>query len=151
MPVVTPEIVKQVALLARLRLEGDTLAQTASQLDQILGYVQRLQQVATDQVEPTTHVLPLSNVLPDIYNLGYQDTRLLVLDSVNGRRISRLADLEKAFTESKDGFHSIEYMHGDSLRRMVLDATTAARATRRVMETYRIEEDRLIHGEKKEK
>lgn len=63
MSVVTPEIVKQVALLARLRLEGEALTQTAAQLDHILGYVQRLQQVPTDNVEPTTHVLPLSNVL----------------------------------------------------------------------------------------
>ena len=63
MSVVTPEIVKQVALLARLRLEGEALAQTASQLDQILEHVQRLQKVSTDHVEPTTHVLPLSNVL----------------------------------------------------------------------------------------
>ena len=63
MSVVTPDVVKQVALLARLRLEGDALAKTASQLDGILGYVQRLQAVPTDQVPPTTHVLPLANVL----------------------------------------------------------------------------------------
>ncbi len=63
MGVVTPEIVKQVALLARLRLEGDGLARTAAQLDEILAYVQKLQAVTTDGVEPTSHVLPLSNVL----------------------------------------------------------------------------------------
>jgi hypothetical protein len=103
--------------------------------------------------EPATENRPglvvLSNVLPDIYNLGYQDTRLLVIDSVNGKKISRLADLAKAFQDPKEGFHRIEYMQGDSLRRMVLDATTAARATRRVMETYGIEEDRVIHEPKK--
>ena len=63
MGVVTPEIVKQVARLARLRLEGDALAQTALQLDAILQYVQQLQSVPTDHVEPTSHILPLSNVL----------------------------------------------------------------------------------------
>ena len=63
MAVVTPEIVAQVARLARLRLEGPALAQFAAQLDEILRHVQRLQAVNTDQVEPTTHVLPLSNVL----------------------------------------------------------------------------------------
>lgn len=63
MSVVTPEIIKQVALLARLRLEGDALAQTAVQLDEILRYVQQLQSVPTDRVEPTSHILPLSNVL----------------------------------------------------------------------------------------
>ena len=63
MGVVTPEVVKQVALLARLRLEGAALIQIAAQLDEILAYVQQLQSVKTDHVEPTSHVLPLSNVL----------------------------------------------------------------------------------------
>ena len=63
MAVVTPEIIKQVALLARLRLDGEALTQFASQLDEILQYVQRLQAVPTDHVEPTSHVLPLTNVL----------------------------------------------------------------------------------------
>ena len=61
--VVTPEVVKHVALLARLRLEGEALARLAAQLDEILAYVQQLQAVPTDHVEPTSHVLPLSNVL----------------------------------------------------------------------------------------
>ena len=63
MAVVTPEIIAQVARLARLRLEGPALTQFAGELDEILQYVQRLQAVDTDRVEPTTHVLPLSNVL----------------------------------------------------------------------------------------
>ncbi len=63
MAVVTPDVVQQVALLARLRLEGSALTQLVTQLDDILAYVQQLQAVPTDQVEPTSHVLPLSNVL----------------------------------------------------------------------------------------
>ena len=63
MAVVTPEIVKQVAVLARLRLDGQSLSQIVGQLDEILAYVRQLQSVPTDDVEPTSHVLPLSNVL----------------------------------------------------------------------------------------
>ena len=63
MSVVTPEIVQQVARLARLRLEGQALTQLAAQLDEILAYVQQLQAVSTTGVEPTSHVLPLANVL----------------------------------------------------------------------------------------
>ena len=63
MGVVTPEIVKQVAHLARLDLEGNALSATAKQLDMILEHVQQLSQVPTDGVEPTSHVLALSNVL----------------------------------------------------------------------------------------
>ncbi len=63
MAVITPAVIAQVARLARLRLEGPALTQCAAQLDEILQYVQRLQAVETAGVEPTTHVLPLSNVL----------------------------------------------------------------------------------------
>ena len=63
MSLVTPDIVKHVAQLARLRLEGEALERFAGQVNEILGYVQRLQAVKTEGVEPTSHVLPLSNVL----------------------------------------------------------------------------------------
>lgn len=63
MSVVTPAIVQHVARLARLQVEGPALDQLASQLDHILQYVQQLQAVATDRVEPTSHVLPIANVL----------------------------------------------------------------------------------------
>ena len=57
------KIVEHVALLARLRVEGKELAKFAGELDAILAYVRQLEQVPTDDVEPTSHVLPLSNVL----------------------------------------------------------------------------------------
>ena len=63
MSVLTPEIIRQVALLARLRLSPDDSARLTSQLEQILQHVQRLNTVQTDGVEPTSHVLPLRNVL----------------------------------------------------------------------------------------
>jgi aspartyl-tRNA(Asn)/glutamyl-tRNA(Gln) amidotransferase subunit C len=63
MAVVTPDVVKQVALLSRLRLEGEALATLAAQLDEILAYVQQLQAIDTERVEPTSHVVPLANVL----------------------------------------------------------------------------------------
>ncbi|MBM3846552.1 MAG: hypothetical protein FJ405_09745 [Verrucomicrobia bacterium] len=99
--------------------------------------------------EPVTKERPglvlLSNVLPDIFNLGYQDTRLLVVDQVNGRKIARLKDLSEALQQPKDGFHVIDFMRGDSLRRMVLDATAEKKATERVLDRYRIEQASVIH------
>ena len=66
MSVVSQDTVKQVARLARLKLEGEQLSHIASQLDAILGYVQQLSAVPTDSVEATSHVLPLRDVLrPD--------------------------------------------------------------------------------------
>ena len=100
--------------------------------------------------EPATKDRPglviLSSVMPDIYNLGYQDMRLLVVDTFNGRKIARLGDLQEAMKQPKDGFHVIDYMKGDSLRRMVLDAKTADAATQRVLSRYSIQADHVIHG-----
>ena len=54
--------VQQVALLARLQVAEAQQPKFAAQLAEILGYVQQLQDVPTDGVEPTSHVVPLSNV-----------------------------------------------------------------------------------------
>ena len=62
MNVVTPKDVEQVALLARLQLQPAELTKLAGQLDEILKYVQQLQAVSTKGVEPTSHVLGLSNI-----------------------------------------------------------------------------------------
>ena len=62
MSVVTPEIIKQVAKLARLHVEGEQLSQLASQLDEILQYVQQLQSVSTEGIQPTSHAVTLTNV-----------------------------------------------------------------------------------------
>lgn len=86
----------------------------------------------------------LSQVLPDLYNLGYQDTRYLVVDQVNGKKISKLTDLSEALQNPPDGFHVIEFMQGDSLRKIVLDAKTLEQATKRVLQRYGITSDRYI-------
>jgi aspartyl-tRNA(Asn)/glutamyl-tRNA(Gln) amidotransferase subunit C len=54
--------VRKVAKLARLELDEAGLARTAEQLNAILKYVDQLQQVNTDGVEPLAHPLPVQNV-----------------------------------------------------------------------------------------
>ena len=61
-PVVTVQDVERVAMLARLQFQAEELKRLASQLDEIVQYVQQLQTVSTEGVEPTSHVLPLSNI-----------------------------------------------------------------------------------------
>ena len=63
MSAITPELITHVAHLARLRLDGGELAQLTAQLDEIVRYVQQLQAIDVADIEPTTHVLPLANVL----------------------------------------------------------------------------------------
>lgn len=55
--------VSYVAQLARIRLSEDEAARMQTQLDKILGYVQQLQELDVDGVEPMAHAVPLENVL----------------------------------------------------------------------------------------
>jgi aspartyl-tRNA(Asn)/glutamyl-tRNA(Gln) amidotransferase subunit C len=57
--------VRKVAKLARLELAEADVPRMAEQLNRILGYVDQLQQVNTDGVEPLAHPLPVENVFRD--------------------------------------------------------------------------------------
>ena len=83
----------------------------------------------------------LSQVLPDPYNIGYQDQKGLVVDKVNGQRISKLSDLRQALEKPVDGFHILEFVQSDSLRKIVLAAGEPEQeATARVLRRYGINE-----------
>jgi aspartyl-tRNA(Asn)/glutamyl-tRNA(Gln) amidotransferase subunit C len=58
----TAEQVRWVAHLARLQLSAAELETMTRQLSAIIDYVNQLQQVNTDGVEPLAHPLPISNV-----------------------------------------------------------------------------------------
>jgi aspartyl-tRNA(Asn)/glutamyl-tRNA(Gln) amidotransferase subunit C len=57
-----PEV-EHVARLARLELSAPEKERMRSQLDLILGYIAKLAEVDTAGVPPTSHVLPLVNVM----------------------------------------------------------------------------------------
>jgi aspartyl-tRNA(Asn)/glutamyl-tRNA(Gln) amidotransferase subunit C len=56
------EDVEKVALLARLRLTPDELDRMTAQLAAIVGYVDQLAELNTEDVEPMAHAVELSNV-----------------------------------------------------------------------------------------
>jgi aspartyl-tRNA(Asn)/glutamyl-tRNA(Gln) amidotransferase subunit C len=61
----TREEVERIARLARLRLSPEEAAAMASDLESILGYVELLGTLDTAEVEPTSHVIPLSTPMRD--------------------------------------------------------------------------------------
>ncbi|MFI0722594.1 Asp-tRNA(Asn)/Glu-tRNA(Gln) amidotransferase subunit GatC [Streptomyces sp. NPDC021224] len=63
---ITREEVAHLGRLARLELSADELDHFAGQLDDIIGAVARVSEVAGEDVPPTSHPLPLTNVMrPD--------------------------------------------------------------------------------------
>ena len=79
--------VKKVATLARLELSPGDLSQMADQLNRILDYVDQLNEVDTEGLEPLAHPLPLSNVFREDV-----PTPSLPVDAALQNAPNRLAD-----------------------------------------------------------
>lgn len=84
---ITPDQVEHVGRLARIKLSGDEKKRYAEQLNDILDYFEKIDELETD-VEPTYHVLALHNVFRE--------------DSASGslKQVEALANAPK----EKDGY-----------------------------------------------
>ncbi|WP_280770466.1 Asp-tRNA(Asn)/Glu-tRNA(Gln) amidotransferase subunit GatC [Salipaludibacillus daqingensis] len=60
---ITKEQVRHVAKLARLEFKEEKIEQLAYELDEIISFAEQLNELDTDNVEPTSHVLDVRNVL----------------------------------------------------------------------------------------
>ena len=64
---ITIQEVEHVAKLARLEFNEDEKKRLAEQLGRILDYIDQLNEMDTTDVEPTSHVIPVKNVVrPDV-------------------------------------------------------------------------------------
>jgi len=79
MATLTREDVLKLARLARIALSDEEVAEFAKEFNEILGYVEQLQAVNVDGLEPTYQVTGLTNVMRDdvVKNYGYAPKDLL--------------------------------------------------------------------------
>jgi aspartyl-tRNA(Asn)/glutamyl-tRNA(Gln) amidotransferase subunit C len=62
----TPDVVRRVARLSRLKLNDHEVAKLASELSQVLHYVDQLDELDVTNVEPMAHAIEVTNVFrPD--------------------------------------------------------------------------------------
>jgi aspartyl-tRNA(Asn)/glutamyl-tRNA(Gln) amidotransferase subunit C len=72
--------IEKVALLARLKLTEEEQTRLGRQFTGILKHIDQLNQLDTDDVEPTSHVLPLQNVFrEDEAKKAFEDGEYLPL------------------------------------------------------------------------
>ena len=64
-PKITMQEVEQVARLARLQLSDAEKERMRSELDGILSYIDKLRALDTEGVPPTSHAVPMINVMRD--------------------------------------------------------------------------------------
>jgi aspartyl-tRNA(Asn)/glutamyl-tRNA(Gln) amidotransferase subunit C len=91
------EEVRKVADLARLELSEADVETMARQLSAIVDYINQLQQVNTDGVEPLAHALDLHDVFRD---------------DVPGKSLSECEALANA-PARKDNFYSVPAVFGE--------------------------------------
>ncbi len=60
---ISEDQVKHVAHLARLAINEEEAQMLTDQLDKIITYAEQLNELNTDNVEPTSHVLEIKNVM----------------------------------------------------------------------------------------
>ena len=58
----TPDAVRHLAGLARIALSDEEISRLAGELGAIVEAVEAVQSIATDDVPPTSHPIPLGNV-----------------------------------------------------------------------------------------
>ena len=59
---VSLEQVRHIALLSRLEFTDEELEKFTRHLNEILGYAEKVNELDTSNVPPTTHAVPMSNV-----------------------------------------------------------------------------------------
>jgi aspartyl-tRNA(Asn)/glutamyl-tRNA(Gln) amidotransferase subunit C len=77
----TKDDVLKLASLARLSLTDDEVAEFQKELEAVLAYVEKLQEVSTEGLEPTAQVTGLTNVMRDdtVIDYGISKDELLAL------------------------------------------------------------------------
>jgi aspartyl-tRNA(Asn)/glutamyl-tRNA(Gln) amidotransferase subunit C len=60
MPRIDPNEVREIAQLARLRLDDAEIARLAGELDAVLTHIEELRQLDTEGIEPMTHAVPFA-------------------------------------------------------------------------------------------
>jgi aspartyl-tRNA(Asn)/glutamyl-tRNA(Gln) amidotransferase subunit C len=98
MAAISREEVAHLARLSRLAVTADELDTFAGQLDVILQAVARVGEVTAGDIPPTSHSVPLTNVLREdvvVPCLGQQEALSGAPDAAEGRfRVPRILDEE---------------------------------------------------------
>jgi aspartyl-tRNA(Asn)/glutamyl-tRNA(Gln) amidotransferase subunit C len=98
-PSISLDEVRHLAGLARIDLDDDHLARLVTDLDEILGAVARVAEVAGDDVPATSHPLPLTNVFrADVVRPGLSSEEALAAapQVEDGRfRVPRILDEDR--------------------------------------------------------
>jgi aspartyl-tRNA(Asn)/glutamyl-tRNA(Gln) amidotransferase subunit C len=62
---ITKDTVEHVAYLARIELSAEESGKLIGQLEKIVDFIDKLKELELNDINPTSHILPVNNVLRD--------------------------------------------------------------------------------------
>jgi membrane-associated protease RseP (regulator of RpoE activity) len=114
-----------------LSMWGDWVTKAPRQLT-------RLEREQWDKLKPGERVVILARVLPTPDNIGYQNIRFEIVDTVNGQEVKSVRDVAAAFKEAGPvQYHTVKLREA-SAPEIVIKAATLELANRFVSERYGI-------------
>ena len=63
MPIISDETMEYVGILAKLELTGEEREKARADMEKMLDYIDMLQELPTEDVEPMVHIFPVQNVM----------------------------------------------------------------------------------------
>lgn len=75
---ITDETIEYVGILAKLALSGEEKEQAKRDMDRMLDYIDKLNELDTEGVEPMSHIFPVENVFrEDVVINGNESGKIL--------------------------------------------------------------------------
>ena len=88
---------------------------------------------------PTSErIVILSQVLPDVVNIGYQELRNMVVKKVNGKKVVNLESMVEALQNPQTDFHRVEFLPDSDRVQIVLPVQELVNADERIMKNFQI-------------
>jgi len=91
------------------------------------------------RTEDRKQLIILTKVLADEINLGYHDIDNVIIEKVNGKKISSMRDLIDSVEKNTGLYHILE---DDTGKKIILRKDKVDRFSGRILTTYRIDSDR---------
>ena len=82
---ITPDLIKYLEKLARITLTEDEEKKVGNELQDILTYIDMLNELDTDGIEPASHSFPVANVMRDDIVTNKADTENILKNAPDSK------------------------------------------------------------------
>jgi len=98
--IITDETIEYVGILAKLELDSDEKEQAKKDMAKMLGYIDKLNELDTENVEPLSHTFEMSNVFREDVVVNSDDRENILYNAPEKREGTFVVPITAAGTEN---------------------------------------------------